>query len=285
MSSLLKTQPISLKKLGEEFVSDEKEIIGEEQFTKTNTCIKKEDLKKLFEEIQQCSKNTEKLTIYLINCQLNYDIPKEISFNLKGFEKLHTLNLNFSYNSVKTTFLKFLREAIFPNNLRSFSLELASCRESNPDFLKIFDEKFFELFAELRKLKLNFSDNSRVPEFLDLTFLSNLIKLQKLEKLKLDLSKNYVQHWKKICSVLPNLKKLKSLKLNFYGIKLSIDYLMKICDSLIKCDGLDFIKVDFRQSDNWIQSDEGHDIAYIEAMISIFRQKFENDPTKFKIWF
>lgn len=285
MLNLAETNLINLKKNEQEFSPAEVKKVGEEEFITTNTSIHKEDLQRLFEKIQKCSRNTEKLKIYLICCQLNYEIPIQVFFNLKDFTKLRTLNLKLSYNSLKTSFLKFLKEALFPNNLKSFCLELASCRELNPDFLKIFDEKFFEMFAELRNFKLNISDNSRVPEVLDLTFLSNLIKLQKVERLSLDLSKNYVQHWKKLCNVLPNLKKLKYLKLNFYGIKLSIDYLMKICDSLIKCDGLDYIKVDFRQSDNWVQSDEGHDIAYIEAMISIFRQKFENDSSKFKIWF
>ena len=154
------------------------------------------------------------------------------------------------------------------------------------DFFKIFDEKFFYEIKELKSLKLNFADNSKPPESIDLKFLEKLSNLEKLEKLKLDLSKNYFQHWKKFIRLLPGLKDLVKLNLNFYGCKLSCDYLLELCNALIRCEGLDFIKIDLRYREIRAMSDNDFkEIAYIEAMIAVFREKFENDKKKFKIWY
>lgn len=180
-----------------------------------------------------------------------------------------------------------MKDSLQGNSLSHFELEVACCRDINPDFFKIFDEKFFQELKNLKILKFNFSDNSVPPEIIDVKFLQNLAILQKLEKLNLNLSRNHIHRWKKFCRVLPTLKKLMHLKLNFYGIALPIDYLSEICNCVIKCDGLESIKIDFRASNNWVQSqyDWGRDITYIDSLISVFRQKFENDPKKLRIWF
>ena len=163
-------------------------------------------------------------------------------------------------------------------------MELAGCREPTVDIPKFFDEQFFTEFNELTNLKLNFSYAFKGPDKFDLKFLENLLKLKKLEKLDLDFSKNSFKHWKNFCRLLPEMKQLKSLKLNFYGCPLSLQNTLELCNCAIRCDELDFFKIDIRPCD-FVVLKSFHEIAYIESMASIFREKFGNDVTKFKVWY
>ena len=245
----------------------------------------REKFEALLLKIQTLASKNKQIQLIFYDCQLSFEIPKQIFLNLKDLPQLESLKLNLSCNSLKSSFLSLLRESLIPNKLKTFALDLARCRDLNPDFFKIFDERFFNEFKELTSLKLNFSDNSMKPESIDLKFLEKIVKLEKLEKLTLDLSKNYFQHWKKFCRTLPELKKLLRLKLNFFGSQLSQDYILELCNCIIKCHSLEFFKIDLRTSVAWLQSSYFHEIGYIEAMTSIFRQKFENDTDKFKIWY
>lgn len=250
-----------------------------------NVLITKEKLEIIFQDIQLHSQKTTHLKLILSECQINYELPKQIFFTLKDLSKMESLKLNFCFNPLHKSFFQFLKEALFQNKLKVFALELAGSRELSLDFFsKFFDERFFIDFKELKSLKLNLSCNFERPEKFDLKFLQNLLKLKKLEKLSLDFSKNSFKNWKKFCHLLPDLKQLTSLKLNFYGCPLSVENTLEICSCTIRCDELDFFKIDLRPCD-FIILKEISEIAYIEAMASIFREKFNNDKAKFKIWY
>lgn len=244
----------------------------------------KEKLESVFQSIKDLPMETKEINLILHDCEINFDIPKQIFFQAKDFSGLETLKLNLSCNSLKQSFLLQLKESLAGNSLHTLSLQLFRCRDLNPDFFKIFDERFFHDIRLLKNLTLNFSDNSKPPESIDLKFLEKLSGMENLEKLKLDLSKNYFQHWKKFIRLLPDLKKLKRLDLNFYGCKLANDYLLHLCNSLIRCD-LEYIKIDLRYREIRVLSDDFKEIAYIEAMTSVFREKFKNDKPRFKIWY
>ena len=246
------------------------------------TTLNKEKFEALLIRLHEACLKSKQITFILYDCELSFEVPKQIFYD---FLQLEVLKLNFSCNSLKSSFLTQLKEALIGNKLKVFGLELSQTRDLNPDFFNVFDEKFFTEFKELTSLKLNFSDNSKTPENIDLKFLEKINKLEKLEKLNLDLSKNYFQHWKKLCKLFPDMKNLLKLKLNFYGCRLSIDYTLDLCNSLVRCDNLNYIKLDLRASVTSEQSVIFHEIAHIEAMVSIFREKFENDPNKFKIWY
>lgn len=249
------------------------------------TAFTKEKLESVFQSIKDLPQETKIINLILHDCDINFDIPKQIFFQAKDFSGLETLKLNFSCNSLKQSFLLQFKESLTGNSLHTLSLQLSRCRDLNPDFFKIFDDRFFHDIRLLKNLKLNFSDNSKPPESIDLKFLEKLSGMEKLEKLKLDLSKNYFQHWKKFIRLLPDLKELKRLDLNFYGCKLANDYLLHLCNSLIRCEGLEYIKIDLRYREIRVLSDDFKEIAYIEAMTSVFREKFNNEKSKFKIWY
>ena len=249
------------------------------------TPFTKEKLESTFQSIKELPQETKEINLILHDCEINFDIPKQIFFQAIDFSCLEILKLNFSCNSLKQSFLLQLKESLAGNSLHTLSLQLSRCRDLNPDFFKIFDDRFFHEIRLLKNLKLNFSDNSKPPESIDLKFLEKLSGMEKLEKLKLDLSKNYFQHWKKFIRLLPDLKELKTLDLNFYGCKLANDYLLHLCNSLIRCEGLEYIKIDLRYREIRVLSDDFKEIAYIEAMTSVFREKFKNDKSRFKIWY
>ena len=248
-----------------------------------------EEINIILHNIVKKSPNLETFKLVLHN--VNTDITV-INFEiLKKLEKLKVFKLNLGSNSLKEKTQKSLIKAFEGHqDLSEISLALNNC-ELNDDFLKEFCEELFikeKLHKELKKIKLNFSQNSfKFNSFPDSMIKSFFLECKTLETLKIDLSFN--ENTDKILgflnkilkNALMELKSLKALKLNFFYCKLSHENIENLCEILAKFNDKLNLKLDIRQELTYeIQIKT---IKAIEGMISFFRAVV--NPKRFQVYY
>ena len=138
-------------------------------------------------------------------------------------------------------------------------------------------------FEDVKDLKFNFLKvlkGSKVKK-LNLKNLASIISsCTKLNKLTLNLSQNNLENLEYFTNAMLDLADLKiNLRLSFFNCKLKQKHILAICDTLLKFENLEGIKLDIREHYNK-NFPTCKVISYCETLICAFRHMLAEGDDK-----
>lgn len=221
---------------------------------------------------KELNKNLVSLNLVIFEVPQAESIFNKLKFDLPSL--LH-LKLNFGCLNFNEKSLKDLKKSLgsLKNPLETFHLGVP---HANLDSLEEFNEKFIK-FSNIKDLRFNFFNAVRSEDVINLENFSNIIKecRNSLEKLSLNLSRNKLKGVDRLQEALLDISDAKrmNLKLILYNCNLKQKDILLICDTLLKFDNLEQVKLDIRENYNVKKEyPSSKVISYCETLICAFRQ-------------
>ena len=220
-------------------------------------------------------KNLHTLKLVIYDCDLEKkQLIKDLNFS--PIKNLKTLKLNFGCLNLDAETLKGLKGNLkCLDKLETFHLSLPNAGLSEED-IKIIDDNFIN-FTNVKDLGFNFIKILNVKKEekikLNLDSLAKIIEkcAPKLNKLSLNLSQNELDNVEPLQEALMRLcDRNISLKLILFNCSLKQRMILMICDTLLKFDNLESVKLDIREN---FKKDypSCKVISYCETLICAFR--------------
>ena len=224
-------------------------------------------------------KNLISLKLVIYDCQKVETKTLIDSLNFENMSKLKHLKLNFGCMDFNGSTLKLLSKKLKEVKLETFHLSLPNSGLSEED-VKVIDDKFID-YSCVKNLGFNFlkamktTKKDEKPK-LSLEKISLIIKQcsKKLVNLKLNLSQNELSNVDQLQNGLMELCEAKSisLKLIMYNCLLKQKFILMICDTLLKFENLESVKLDIRENyDVKKEYPSCKVISYCEILICAFR--------------
>lgn len=240
----------------------------ETQFKKYLSFFEKEEVKDLVS-----------LKLVIFDCLIESQIIVDL-LNFQNFKKLKHLKLNFGNINFNHSSLKTLKKRLKNLKLETFHLSLPNA-DLEEDEIKLIDEKLVN-FEDVKDLKFNFLKVMKVAKSkLSLKCLAGILcQCSKLNKLTLNLSQNLLGDLEDFQSALLKISELKlNLRLSFFSCKLKQKNILAICDTLLKFENLEGVKLDIRENYK-AEFPTSKVISYCETLICAFRHMLAEGDDK-----
>ena len=227
-------------------------------------------------------KSLESLKLVIYDCKSSNQNPKRLveSIDFKNLKNLKSLKLNFGCMTLNSDFLKILSKQLkHCEQLETFYLSIPNAGLS-PNDLDIIDTTFIK-YDKIKHLGFNFLKvfNDRKSK-LNLGKIGEIITKigSRMESLSLNVSQNELDNVEALQTGLLDISDAKKIKVKLimYNCLMNQKPILLICDTMLKFDNLEEVKLDIRE--NYHDKKEYPSckvISYCETLICAFRHMLE----------
>ena len=220
-------------------------------------------------------KNLDSLKLVFYGCKLAHSVKFPECIWFKQLPKLAHLKLNFGCMDLSSTFLKDLKRGLDGLELETFDLKIPNAGISSHDLDNLINKDFIKL-TKIKRFGLNLLKVLPQKGKISLKNIGGILEEvgARMERLSLNVSQNEltdVDEFQKGLLEISGSKKIK-LKLIMYNCLMNQKPILQICDTLLKFDNLEEVKLDIRENyDVKKEYPSCKVISYCETLICAFR--------------